>query len=87
MACAKKHTVDYGGQQKFYNGAKDKYRAGETVEFSFDMIATDTTYDFYVDGEYINAGYSDDRGMIVKFVMPDHDVKVELKTRNLMIEE
>lgn len=36
MACAKKHTVDYGGQQKYYNGAKDKYRAGETVEARVD---------------------------------------------------
>ena len=82
---AKKYRVDYDGHKDWFSGAKDEYRAGEKVTFYYYLVATDTDYSFYVDGERINALYDDDHGFKISFTMPDHDVKVTVKSVNSMI--
>ena len=82
---APRYTVDFGGQKSFYKGAKDSYRAGETVEFFFDHLATDTDYSFYLDGERYNALYEDGRGYAIRFTMPEHDVTFTMESRNSMV--
>ena len=84
-----KHTIDYCGQKDFYKGAKDSYRTGQRVVFTYDakMIATDTDYSFYLDGERFNPDYNHKKGFIFKFTMPDHDVKFQCVSVNSMIRD
>lgn len=87
MSClTKKYSVDYSGNKPFLKNAKDKYKENEEVVLYFDLIATDTRYTFLLDGKELNVDYSNDKGFIIKFIMPDHDVKLEIKHQNLMIE-
>ena len=81
---AKKYKVEYDCKDS-YKGAKDEYRAGETVTVYFDMIATDTDYSFYLDGERINPGYDEGKGFVITFTMPEHDVKLSCESRNSMV--
>jgi len=81
----KKFRVDYDGDKDFYKGAKDYYKAGEKVEVYYDFIATDTDYTFYLDGEYLNVGYEESKGFIIRFTMPEHDVKLTCESRNSMV--
>ena len=83
--CTRKYRVDYCGQKQFYHDAKDSYAAGETVTVYYYMIATDTSYSFYLNGEKINHGYDSGKGIEVSFIMPDHDVKLECSHRNDMM--
>ncbi|MBE6685898.1 MAG: hypothetical protein E7591_01550 [Ruminococcaceae bacterium] len=49
------------------------------------MVATDTDYTFYLDGERINSsGYSDFKGYTIEFTMPDHDVELTCESKNSM---
>ena len=80
-----KYRVDYGGDKDSFKGAKDSYSAGSKVTLYYDMIATDTDYSFYIDGERINPDYSESKGYIIRFTMPAHDIKVEVKSVNSMI--
>lgn len=81
----KTYRVDYDGQKDFYEGAKDSYRAGKEVTLYYSLIATDTDYSFYIDGESINYEYDDRKGFVIRFKMPDHDVKLECRSVNSMI--
>ena len=81
----KKYKVDFGGQQSAYDNAKKSYRAGEQVELHFKYIATDTDYHFYLDGEELNYSYDDQHGFVIRFIMPDHDVRLSYKTVNSMV--
>ena len=80
----KKYKVDYCGQEGCYSNAKMSYRAGEQVELYYELIATDTDYSFYLDGESINYQYDDQHGFVIKFIMPDRDVKLECVMKNTM---
>lgn len=80
-----KYKLDFGTSDQFFEGAKSSYHKGEKVKFYFDEIATDTDYTFYVDGKSFNPDYSDKKGYIFEFTMPDHDVKVEFTHRNSML--
>ena len=82
---AQRYRVDYCGQRSSFKGAKDSYRAGQIVHLEYDMIATDTSYTFYVDGEAFSPKYSDRAGYILEFPMPDHDIEVRCEWRNDMI--
>lgn len=82
-----KYKVDYLGEKNNYVGAKDSYRAGETVTLYYDFIATDTSYSFYLDDESINYQYSEEKGFEITFVMPSHDVKLSCVAVNDMIYE
>ena len=79
------YHVDYDGSKDSFDNAKDKYRAGTKVELYYSMIATDTDYSFYVDGEPANVDYREDKGYIIRFTMPEHDVKVEVEQENTMV--
>ena len=80
----KKYKVDYCGQEGCYSNATKSYRAGEQVELYCELIATDTDYSFYLDGESINYQYDDQHGFVIKFIMPDRDVKLECVMKNTM---
>ena len=80
----KKYKVSYRGGKQFFRNARDAYRAGELVEVWFDLIATDTDYTFFVDNTVINPRYESGKGYIISFVMPDHDVFVDIKMKNTM---
>ena len=86
VGCAgETYRVDYCGDKDFYKGAKNSYRAGQEVTLYYTMIATDTDCSFYLDGESIKYDYDDRKGIIIRFTMPDHDVKLEHRAVNSMI--
>ncbi|MBQ6261993.1 MAG: hypothetical protein IJK58_00580 [Clostridia bacterium] len=87
LGCGKKgpeYKIDFGGDEAFYEGAKGSYREGEEVTLYYGLIATDTDYKFLLDGESLNYDYDEDRGFIITFTMPAHDVKLECETKNSM---
>jgi len=79
-----KYKIDFGGSEGAYRGAKKAYRAGEQVTLYYDLIATDTDYSFYLDGEPIDFNYDEKKGFVIRFTMPEHDVKLECSPRNSM---
>ena len=79
-----RYKVDYGGQKDLFTGAQDSYRAGETVTLYFEFIATDTSYSFYVDGKDFNPDYDAEKGYVLKFTMPEHDITVGFSSVNTM---
>lgn len=81
----KKYKVDYNGQKDFLKGAKDLYKAGEEVRVSYNFIATDTSYYFFIDGEPVNPDFSEAEGFIIKFIMPEHDVSLKIESVNSML--
>ena len=80
-----KYRVDYCGAKNLYGKARDAYRAGTEVTLYYDMIATDTAYAFYLDGERIRFEYDEKRGFVIRFTMPEHDVTLECITVNSML--
>ena len=83
---ARKYSVDYHGQENLFQGAKPGYAAGDTVKLRYDLIATDTDYTFYVDGETFNADW-DGGAYVLKFKMPEHDIEVYCEHHNSMVNE
>ena len=69
----------------YYLGETSSHRVGKEVTLYFDLIATDTDYSFYVDGERINPLYDEKKGYIIEFTMPDHDVHVDIESVNSMV--
>lgn len=80
-----KYRLDLDGNESLFKNVKESYDAGETVDISYDLIATDTDYIFTMDGESFSPNYDDSRGYVFKFTMPDHDVKITVSSRNSMI--
>lgn len=85
--CFKKYRVDYCGSKDCYTGAKDSYRAGAEVVLYYDMIATDTDYSFFLDGERLQPLYEEGKGYKISFVMPEHDVTLKCESHNSMAYE
>ena len=81
----KKYKVDYCGRREDFNGAEDSYAAGERVEFYFNFIATDISYSFFADGKEINPDFSIEKGFIISFIMPGHDITFRVKERNMLL--
>ncbi len=79
-----KYRVDYCGQKGDFPGAKDAYAAGKNVTLYFPYIATDTDYSFFLDEERLNPGYEEGKGFVLKFTMPDRDVKLTVRSVNSM---
>ena len=84
-AGGEKYRVDYCGIKDMYGKARDSYRAGTEVTLYFDLIATDTDYSFYLDGERIRFEYDEKKGFVIRFTMPEHDVKLECETVGSML--
>ncbi len=82
-----KYKVDYGGDRDFYTGAKESYRAGQTVTLYYTLMATDSDCTFYLDGEPIPFTYDADKGFKVRFRMPAHDVELKCVWVNSMVYE
>lgn len=83
-SAGKTYQVDYCGEKFFYEDAKDSYKAGKEVTLYYTLIATDTDYSFYLDGEPVNYRYDDQKGFVINFIMPEHDVKLECRSVNSM---
>ena len=84
--CGKRsYKVDYCGAKDFYSNAKNTYKAGEEVELIFDLVATDTDYTFYLDGKSEDLDVQGTgNGFLIRFTMPDHDVKLSYSEKNSM---
>ncbi len=80
-----KHRVDYGGRKNAFRGAKNAYRAGETVTLYFDAVALDTNYSFYLDDAPLEPDYSEGNGYILSFPMPDRGVSLRVESRSSMV--
>ena len=64
------------------------YAVGERVVLWYELVATDTNYYFYIDGQEIHpSGYTPQTGFIFEFMMPDHDIHFEWEERNTMVHE
>lgn len=79
-----KYKIEYDSKG-LYTGAKDSYKAGQTVTLGFPYVATDTSYSFYLNGVPVDKTYSDIGVYKLKFVMPPYDAKLECVTRNDMV--
>lgn len=79
------YTVDYCGAKYCYSNAKDSYKAGTNVKLYFELIATDTDYSFTLDGEPVKWSYDENKGFVIEFTMPEHDVKLECHSKNSML--
>lgn len=86
MRCfGESYTIDYCGEKGCYKGAKDSYPAGTKVKLCYSLIATDTDYSFYLDGQPLQYEYDSAKGVIIQFVMPNHNAKLECVTKNSMV--
>ena len=85
------YSIDYCGQRLGYcsetGEAQERYRPGTPVTLYFVMVATDFSYTFLLDGNPISPDYDHDKGFVIRFVMPEHDVKLQCITRNTMVLE
>ena len=81
---AEKYRLEYDSKSA-YSTAKDYYRAGAKVKLYYDLIATDTDYSFYLDGEPIPFTYDEKKGFIIEFIMPEHDVRLTCNQRSSML--
>ena len=86
------YSVDFNGMNFAFKDVRTGqeptgfYAAGDTVMLTFEMQAYDVSYTFYLDGKELNASTVNDH-FCYNFIMPDHDVKLTWKSRNLMEEK
>lgn len=66
----------------FFESEKTEYAAGEKVTVRYDIIASDTDYNFYSDDVDLKTDY--DGGYVFTFVMPEHDVTLNVESHNSM---
>lgn len=81
---SEKYRVDYCGDKDLYQNARNSYEAGEKVTLYFDVIDTDTDYTFYLNDEPLDVDYSDEKGYIIKFRMPEEDITLRVEMKNSM---
>lgn len=88
-ACGgKKYPVDYSGAKDAFKHAKDSYRAGTKVTLYFYLVATDTDYRFWLDGdEPLSVTYDEKKGFVLSFIMPERPVKIDYSAVNSMYAE
>ncbi|MCR4739234.1 MAG: hypothetical protein K5886_03115 [Lachnospiraceae bacterium] len=69
-----------------FGSEKTSYAEGETVTFTYDMVATDTDYRFFADSGDVKLKQEFDgkHGYVFTFTMPAHDVKISMESRNTM---
>ena len=77
-----KLTYDSSG----FESKKTEYHEGEEVTIYYGMIATDTDYSFSLDCDDVNLkqNWDNDHGYVFTFLMPAHDVKISVSSRNSM---
>lgn len=79
----RRFRADYSGGKQQYTNAKEKYRVGQKVTLYYGPAATDTVYYFSLDGEKINPEYDDEKGYVINFTMPAHDITLECTSKNI----
>ena len=89
FGCGKeKYSVNFENVfvKECFTGLKDSYAEGAKVKLCYgkENIGTDTDYAFFLDNERLNVKYSESRGYIVTFKMPDHDVTLKVGHSNSM---
>ena len=85
MACAgEENAVKYRLilNDSGFESQKSMYAPGEQVMVRYDIFATDTDYRFYSSDVDFKQDY--DNGYVFTFVMPDHDVTLNVESRNSM---
>ncbi len=65
-----------------FDTERTMYAPGEEVTVRYDIIATDTDYRFFSDDVEFKQEY--DGGYVFTFVMPEHDVTLNMESRNSM---
>ena len=82
--CGKTYKLEFDGYG--FESAKKAYAEGETVTVRYDMVASDTDYRFYTDsGDVVlKQEFDGSHGYVFTFVMPAHDVKISVSSRNTM---
>ena len=88
FGCGKKqYRLNYDGYG--FESRKTAYAAGDTVTVYFNLIATDTRYDFALDDDAValEQGYDPQRGYVFTFTMPDHDVTLSVSSENTMLRD
>lgn len=83
---AVKYKVNYDNKS-WYENAQDTYAAGEQVELYYPIIATDTDYSFTLDDGPLKYDYDEQKGFIIRFTMPEHDVSLKCISKNSMVYE
>ena len=78
----KKYRLTF--ERSGFKTEKTMYAPGEAVEVSY-MGLTDTSYRFYSDDVDFDQDYDWQRGVILRFTMPEHDVKIGVSSRNSMM--
>ena len=88
------HTVDFNGDNFMFVDLRTGeppvglYAPGDTVLLKFQFYATDTNYNFYLDGVEINESYFNEKyGYCFHFIMPDRDVQFTWTSYNSMIKD
>ena len=65
---------------------KEEYEPGEPVRARFPWIATDTSYEFFIDAANVRQEYVNGE-MVFLFIMPGHDVNMSYTSRNTMMRD
>lgn len=80
----KKYRLELDGHG--LSSKRTAYAEGDTVKVTFDLIATDTDYSFYLDCDDTELDRDYENGVfILTFRMPAHDVKLTKSSRNTMV--
>ena len=82
-----RYRVDYLGKKNLFENAERSYEAGVEVTLYYDQIADGMDYVFFLDDEQLDAELSEDKGYIVSFTMPDHDVVLKVGEREISATE
>ncbi|EJU20403.1 putative lipoprotein [Peptoanaerobacter stomatis] len=86
LGCGKqKHRLNFDSYG--FESKKSEYAYGDKVKVYYNLIGTDTDYNFYLDDESIELkqSYDDKHGYILTFTMPDHDVTLNVNSHNNMV--
>lgn len=80
----KKYKLELDGYG--LSSKKAAYEEGASVKVTYNLIATDTDYSFYLDCDDTKLECDYDKGMyVMTFKMPAHDVKLTVSSRNSMV--
>ncbi|MCR5282430.1 MAG: hypothetical protein K6E18_03600 [Lachnospiraceae bacterium] len=84
MGCGKqKYKVVFDGYG--FTSDKKAYAPGDPVTVYYDMVATDTDYQFSCDEDVdLKQTFDNAHGYVFTFTMPEHDVTFQVSSRNTM---
>ena len=70
-----------------FESENTSYAEGDKVKVYYNIIATDTDYSFYTDSKDVELkqNYDENKGYVITFIMPAHDVTVHVDSVNSMV--